>query len=123
MRELAQIIKELREKKGPQTAVAAKLKVVTSQQLGSYERGDYKPKADFFEAWKREYGEDILAIQKGNVQRNVSHETENGTDVPDQAAINKKDPEEHIRILIKNLDRMGELNEYLLKEIKRLQGN
>lgn len=34
----------------------------------------------------------------------------------------EKDPEEHIRILIKNLDRMGELNEYLLKELKRLQG-
>ena len=34
----------------------------------------------------------------------------------------EKDPDEHIRILIKNLDRMGELNEYLLKELKRLQG-
>lgn len=34
----------------------------------------------------------------------------------------EKDPDEYTRILIKNLDRMGELNEYLLKELKRLQG-
>jgi hypothetical protein len=34
----------------------------------------------------------------------------------------KKEPDEEIRLLIKNLDRMGELNEYLLKELKRLQG-
>jgi transcriptional regulator with XRE-family HTH domain len=79
MHELAQIIKELRIKKGTQISVAARLKVVTSQQLGSYESGKYKPKADFFEAWKREYGEDIMAIQKGSNERNISNEAENGT--------------------------------------------
>lgn len=47
--------------------------------------------------------------------------TENSTYV-DLPTKKEKDPDEHIRILIKNLDRMGELNEYLLKELKRLQG-
>lgn len=36
----------------------------------------------------------------------------------------KEDPDERVRILIKNLDRMGELNEYLLQELKRYkEGN
>lgn len=47
--------------------------------------------------------------------------TEKGTYV-ELPTRKEKDPDEHIRILIKNLDRMGELNEYLLKELKRLQG-
>lgn len=81
MRSLAQIIKELRQKKGTQIAVAARLKVVTSQQLGSYESGKYRPKAEFYEAWKNEFGEDILAIWKGNDERNLSNETKNHTQV------------------------------------------
>lgn len=33
----------------------------------------------------------------------------------------KKDPGEEVRILIKNLDRMGEMNEFLLRELKSYQ--
>jgi transcriptional regulator with XRE-family HTH domain len=78
MREIAGILKELRPSKGSQLAVAKALGI-TSQQLGSYERGDYKPKADFFDKWKEVFGEDLRQIQKGNIQRNVSHGTENIT--------------------------------------------
>jgi hypothetical protein len=42
----------------------------------------------------------------------------NHTAVPDDPPLNKKDPEEYW-ILIRNLDRMGELNEFMLRELKR----
>lgn len=41
------------------------------------------------------------------------------TSVPDEPPLNKKDPaSEENRILIRNLDRMGEVNEFLLRELK-----
>lgn len=43
------------------------------------------------------------------------------TQVP-EPALKKKDPEEEIQILIRNIDRIGETNEYLLKRIKELGG-
>jgi hypothetical protein len=54
-------------------------------------------------------------------------ETGNGeiylTPVPEPAINEKeKDPYELIRILTRNIDRMGELNEYLLKKVKDLGG-
>jgi hypothetical protein len=48
---------------------------------------------------------------------------ENNTSVPEPAINEKeKDPYELIRILTRNIDRMGELNEYLLKKVKDLGG-
>lgn len=45
------------------------------------------------------------------------------TPVPEPAINEKeKDPYELIRILTRNIDRMGELNEYLLKKVKDLGG-
>jgi hypothetical protein len=41
------------------------------------------------------------------------------TSVTASQPLNKKDPEEENRILIRNLDRMGEVNEFVLKELKR----
>jgi hypothetical protein len=52
------------------------------------------------EWWESEKGEVVL---KGTY-----------VDIP-----NEKDPVEENRILIKNINRMGELNEFLLKELKR----
>lgn len=43
------------------------------------------------------------------------------TPVP-QPAIKEKEPDERVRLLILNLDRMGETNAYLLKRIKELGG-
>lgn len=41
------------------------------------------------------------------------------TSVPDEPPLTKKDPaSEENRILIRNLDRMGEVNEFLLRELK-----
>lgn len=82
MRPLNEIIKELREKKGSQGAVALKLSRTnagqrakngfSSQLLGQYEKGRQKPKLLFLQAWKEAFGEDLLAIQE---ETNVSHET------------------------------------------------
>lgn len=41
---------------------------------------------------------------------------ENGTYVE---VLTKKDPNEEVRILTRNIDRMGAMNEYLLEEIKK----
>jgi hypothetical protein len=46
------------------------------------------------------------------------------TSVPEPAINEKeKDPYELIRILTRNIDRMGEMNEYLLKKVKDLEVN
>ncbi len=89
-------------------------------KLGNYEAGRARPKADFIELWKEMIGDDLPALVK---ERKVSHGTkkeQNVTSVP-EPAIKKKDPNDEVRILIKNLDRMGELNEYLLRELKNYQ--
>lgn len=44
-----------------------------------------------------------------------------GTNEPSVETLNKKDPGDEVRILIKNLDRMGEMNEFLLRELKSYQ--
>jgi hypothetical protein len=45
------------------------------------------------------------------------------TSVPEPAITQKeKDPYELIQILTRNIDRMGELNEYLLKRVRELGG-
>jgi transcriptional regulator with XRE-family HTH domain len=56
---------------------------------------------------------------KGRAEADIFTEKPTYVELPTK----KEDPDERIRILIKNLDRMGELNEYLLKELKRLQGS
>lgn len=38
-----------------------------------------------------------------------------------EAAIKEKEPDERVRLLIQNLDRMGELNIYLLQRVKDLE--
>jgi hypothetical protein len=43
------------------------------------------------------------------------------TSVPDEPPLNKKDPEEENRILIRNLDRIGATNEYLLQRVRELE--
>jgi transcriptional regulator with XRE-family HTH domain len=45
---------------GNKTVIANKLKVVTPQALGRYERGERSPGVEVFEAIKEIYGEDLL---------------------------------------------------------------
>lgn len=80
MRELKDVIKELREGHGTQVQVSEKIGI-SSQLLGQYEAGRQKPKIDFFEKWEEVFGEDIRAVQKGKNERNVSRETDKHTSV------------------------------------------
>lgn len=81
MRDLKDVIKELREKHGNKSQVAKKLGI-SSQRLGQYEKGRMTPKIGFFEKWKDVFKEDIMAIQKGETDKtNVSRGTENHTHV------------------------------------------
>jgi hypothetical protein len=95
MRKLSEILKDLRATKGTQIAVATMLSSaglkITSQQLGSYEAGDYNPKADFYDKWKEVFGEDLRAILKESSERNVSREAIKHTSV-DKATDNTEKP-------------------------------
>jgi transcriptional regulator with XRE-family HTH domain len=123
MRELAETIKELREAKGTQTAVADKLKAaglrITSQQLGKYESGEYKPKIDFYDTWFQVYGEDIKEIQKGNVQRNVSRGAEKPTPVQ-KIGDNKINEEDVYRNIVEGRTDYLLIHKSVLREQYRL---
>lgn len=104
MRELKEIIKELREKHGNKAQVAKKLGI-PSQRLGQYEQGRQKPKLDFFNKWKEVYNEDILMIQKGEKGKtNVSHETKNGTLVQNEAAVPQKPLGEDLNEMLEKVE-------------------
>lgn len=62
---------ELVPKKGKSISEVARRLGISSQLLGQYMKGRHEPKLSFYEAWAREFGEDITSL----AERNVSHET------------------------------------------------
>lgn len=83
---------------------------INPQSIYDWEKEKYEPVKENLESIARVLGVPLKEFYDDNSTY---------VDLPTKK---EKDPDEHIRILIKNLDRMGELNEYLLKELKRLQG-
>lgn len=124
---MAQVMAELIEKHGGKAAVARKMGIPEGKKfkamqvkLGHYEAGRSKPKGDFLDMWKEAFGDDLTAMEKEIKGSSWNKKEQIITPVP-ESGIMKKDPGEEVRILIKNLDRMGELNEYLLRELKNYQ--
>jgi hypothetical protein len=128
MTPLAYILKEKIEARGGKAAVCRALgfegqDVIKreSVKLGQYETGRQRPKPEFLNLWKEVFQEDLLQMEK---ERNVSRGTESKqkhTSVP-EPAIKRKEPEsDEVRLLIKNLDRVGATNEYLLNRVKELE--
>jgi hypothetical protein len=125
---MSQLIAELIEKHGGKAAIARKMGITDPNEfkamqvkLGNYENARARPKADFIDLWETTFGERLLEMEKERKGSSWNKKETKSTYV-ELPTRKEKDPDEHIRILIKNLDRMGELNEYLLKELKRLQG-
>lgn len=102
---------------GKNTVIAKKLsekaaKPISPQRIGQYRKGIKSPKPDFFILWEEVFGDRIMDLIE-NKETNVS-----------RGAIKKGLPfNEEREILIRNIDRIGETNEYLLNRIKELEGN
>jgi hypothetical protein len=83
-----EIITSLIEKKGGNKSfIARKLgivgkKKITSQQIGHYASGKYKPKGGFYKRWREVFNEDIESMIEGNVshETNVQRKPSTGTD-------------------------------------------
>lgn len=116
MAQFQSIIDELvRKYGGKNTEIAKKLSEraktpISPQRIGQYRRGEKSPKPDFFILWEEVFGDRIMDLAEKK-ETNVSRET-----------TKKGLPfSEEREILIRNIDRMGETNEYLLKRIKELE--
>lgn len=70
-RTIADVLTELVPQKGKNKSEVARRLGISSQLLGQYMNGRHEPKLSFYEAWAREFGEDL----KPAAERNVSHET------------------------------------------------
>lgn len=102
MRDLKDIIKELRQRHGNKKEVAEKIGI-SSQLLGQYEQGRQEPKVGFYDKWKEVFNEDIRAIMKK--ETNVSHGTTNHTPVlKDSEKSNSGDPEVYRTIVEGNTE-------------------
>lgn len=101
--DIAKKLSEYAEKKGERK--------ISPQRIGQYRRGERTPKPDFILLWEEVFGDRIMDLMDGS-ETKVSKET-----------IKKGLPfEEEREILIRNIDRMGETNEYLLRRIRELEG-
>lgn len=75
MPEIADVLTSLIEKQGGnKSQIARKLGVIgdkkmTSQQIGHYASGKYKPKGDFYKKWKEVFGDDLERLVEGNVSK------------------------------------------------------
>lgn len=124
---MARLMADLIEKHGGKAAVARKLGFSEGKEfkamqvkLGHYEAGRSKPKSDFVDLWREAFGEDLTAMAKETKGSSWNKKEQNSTYVE---LPTKKDPDEQIRILTLNLNRMGEMNEYLLKRVRDLEQN
>lgn len=83
MKDVGKLIEKKMQMEGlSKAALGKRLGTYSGQLIGQYVSGRHKPKADFYEAWKKAFGEDLY-------ETNVSHETS------DNQPINKmNDPEE-----------------------------
>lgn len=71
LNQVANILKELVPKKGKSNAAVGARLGISGQLLGQYISGGRNPKADFYVKWKKEFGEDLLAMIEANVSRDT----------------------------------------------------
>lgn len=79
---------------------------ITEANYYAWEKGKYKPNDKNLK--------ELAKLFKMRVKDFYSDDAESGPET-------KKPDSEEIRLLIKNIDRMGQLNEYLLKRVQDLE--
>lgn len=72
MKSIKDVLIDLVPKRGKNQSQVAKQMGISSQLLGQYMAGRQKPKAEFYQKWKDEFGDDLLNIIKTNVSRETA---------------------------------------------------
>lgn len=107
---------------GKNTVVAKKLsekapKRISPQRIGQYRKSGKKgkkPGSDFILLWKEVYGDDLTTLAQQE-ETLVSRETGKLTSVRESET---KYGEDRVDILLRNIDRLGAFNEFLLKQLR-----
>lgn len=126
---MSELIAELIEKYGGKAAIARKMGIVDPKEfkamqvkLGNYEAARARPKADFIELWETTFGDRLLDLEKERKgsTRNKKEQKPTYVELPSGK---KKDLDEgDVQALIRTIDRMGRVNDYLMNELDKLRG-